>query len=344
MLESSFDAPLSGLKVVELHSVGPIPFAGHMLRTLGANVIRVSPPTDRKLGIGLPIQYDLLNKDKEKRLLDLKTEAGLESLHQELVDADVMLEGFRPGVLERLKLAPTLLRQAYPKLVIGRLTGWGNRGELAERAGHDINYLARSGVLSAIGTDREPVVPLNLIGDFGGGAMHLLVGVLAKLVQRSIHQDGGLVETSILAGTIGLTPTFYSLLASGVWNLERANNLLDGALPFYRVYRCADSKFIAVGAIEEKFYKELLDVTGLTDQINPKDQYLASSWPATTQVFEQRFIERTRDEWAQITDSRDACISPVLDFLEAACDPHNLANELFHDEPFAQPGRMIRFG
>ncbi|HEY0878193.1 MAG TPA: CaiB/BaiF CoA-transferase family protein [Zeimonas sp.] len=338
------ELPLAGLKVVELHAIGPVPFAGQLLRSLGARVVRVSPPDDPGLGVRVPAQFDLLNTGKEVRLLGLKDAAGLEALHTELAAADVLIEGFRPGVLERLGLAPATLLERHPRLVMGRLSGWGSRGALAPRAGHDINYLARAGVLAAIGGREKPVVPLNLVADFGGGAMHLLVGVLAKLVQRSITQRGGTVETSILAGTVGLTPMFYGLLAGGVWNLERANNLLDGAMPFYRVYRCADGRFVAVGPLEPKFYRELLDVLGVAGEVDPKDQYRAQTWPATTARFEQRFATRTRDEWAQAAADRDACLSPVLDFAEAARDAHNLANGLYRVEPFAQPGETIRFG
>ncbi|HLT28161.1 MAG TPA: CaiB/BaiF CoA-transferase family protein [Zeimonas sp.] len=341
-IESS--QPLAGLTVVELHAIGPVPFAGQLLRSLGARVLRVSPPADPGLGVRVPPQYDLLNTGKEERALDLKEAAGLEALHAELAGADVLLEGFRPGVLERLGLAPATLLERHPRLVIGRLSGWGSRGALAPRAGHDINYLARAGVLHAIGTRNEPVVPLNVVADFGGGAMHLLVGVLASLVQRSVTGRGGTVETSILAGTVGLTPMFYGLLAGGVWNLERANNLLDGAMPFYRVYRCADDRFVAVGALEPKFYRELLDVTGLAGEIDASEQYKAATWPETARKFEQRFATRTRDDWARVADERDACLAPVLDFIEAARDPHNLANGLYRAQPFPQPDTTIRFG
>lgn len=335
--------PLNGLKVVELHAIGPVPFAGQLLRSLGASVVRVSPPSDPGLGIGVKPEYDLLNLGKHALSVDLKQPDGIAALRGELANADVLLEGFRPGVLERLGLAPAALLDAHPRLVVGRLSGWGRDGELSARAGHDINYLALSGVLNAIGTREAPVPPLNLVADFGGGAMHLVVGVLAKLVQRSITQRGGVVETSILAGTVGLTPMVYGLMAGGLWNLERANNILDGALPFYRVYRCADGRFVAVGALEPKFYAQLLAVTGLEGDIDPRDQYRPSSWPATIDRFAARFATRSRDDWAQAATAYDACLSPVLDFTEAARHPHNLANGLYRGEPFAQPAEVIRF-
>ncbi|MBX3614956.1 MAG: CoA transferase [Burkholderiaceae bacterium] len=335
--------PLAGLKVVELHAIGPVPFAGQLLRSLGADVLRVSPPVDPGLGVGVGPEYDLLNLGKRALAVDLKQADGLAVLRRELADADVLLEGFRPGVLERLGLAPATLLDAHPRLVVGRLSGWGHAGEFAERAGHDINYLALSGVLNAIGAREAPVPPLNLVADFGGGAMHLLVGVLAKLVQRSITQRGGVAETSILAGTVGLTPMVYGLLAGGIWNLKRANNLLDGAMPFYRVYRCADGRFVAAGALEPKFYAQLLAVTGLEGEIDPRDQYRPATWPATTERFAARFASRSRDDWAQAAQAHDACLSPVLDFAEAARHPHNLANGLYRDQPFAQPADVIEF-
>ena len=335
--------PLAGLKVVELHAIGPVPFAGQLLRSLGADVLRVLPPNDPGLGVSVGPEYDLLNAGKRTLAIDLKREDGRAALSGELADADVLLEGFRPGVLERLGCAPAALLAAHPRLVIGRLSGWGREGALAERAGHDINYLALAGVLNAIGDREAPVPPLNLVADFGGGAMHLLVGVLAKLVQRSITQRGGVAETSILAGTVGLTPMFHGLLAGGLWNLRRANNLLDGAMPFYRVYRCADERFVAVGALEPKFYAQLLAVTGLESDIDARDQYRPATWPQTTERFAARFATRGRDDWAQAALAHDACLSPVLDFAEAARHPHNRANGLFRDAPFAQPAEVIAF-
>ncbi len=342
-MTSSSPLPLAGLTVVELHAIGPVPFAGQLLRALGAGVTRVSPPVDPGLGLRLPPEFDLLNRGKRRLALDLKQGDGLAALHDELAAADVLLEGFRPGVLERLGLAPEALLARHPRLVVGRLSGWGRDGVLAERAGHDINYLALAGVLNAIGSADAPVPPLNLVADFGGGAMHLLVGVLAKLVQRSITQRGGIVETSILAGTVGLTPTFYGLMAGGLWSLARASNLLDGGPPFYRCYRCADGRFVAVGALEAKFYARLLAVTGLESEIDPREQYRRDCWPAAIERFSARFASRTRDEWAQAALAHDACLSPVLDFAEAARHPHNLANRLFRDDPFPQPADVIAF-
>ena len=335
--------PLSGLNVIELHAIGPVPFAGQLLRRLGATVQRVSPPRDPGLGVGGKPEYDVLNAGKQPVILDLKSAAGMASLKKLLAEADVLLEGFRPGVLEKLGLAPDALLVQFPRLVIGRLSGWGIRGELAPRAGHDINYLALSGLLNAIGPKERPVPPLNLVADFGGGAMHLLVGVLSRLVRRSISGTGGTVETSILAGTVGLGPMFYGMLASGAWQIGREANLLDGAAPFYRVYKTADDRFVAVGAIEPKFYAELLELTGLTGSLDPAKQMKRETWAETTATFAEAFATRTRDAWGEMAAQRDCCVAPVLDFLEAAQHPHNRANQLYRDDPFPQTDRIVEF-
>jgi alpha-methylacyl-CoA racemase len=336
--------PLDGLKVIELHAIGPVPFAGRLLRDLGAQVTRISPPNDPGLGVAMNKNFDFLNIDKSVIKLDLKDTADYEQLTTHLATADVLLEGFRPGVLERLNLAPDTLLARFPKLVIGRLSGWGSEGELAARAGHDINYLAMSGLLNAIGKADSPHPPINVVADFGGGAMHLVVGVLALLARRGITQKGGIAQTSILAGTVGLTPMFYGLLASGVWNLQRENNLLDGKLPFYCVYPTRDQKFVAVGALEAKFYAELLKLTGLAETLELRHQYKPSTWQATKETFAQVFASKTRDEWAQLALHMDACVSPVLDFLEAAAHPHNRANQLHQQrDGHTDSGRVIAF-
>jgi len=335
--------PLAGIKIVELHAIGPVPFAGMTLRMLGAEVIRVSPPADPGLGVNMDSRFDLLNAGKTPRHLDLKNAEGQEAVHQLLADADVLLEGFRPGVLERLGLGPDVLRERHPRLVLGRLSGWGTKGVLAPRAGHDINYLGLCGALHAIGDADKPGIPLNLVADFGGGAMHLLLGVLAKLIQRSISGRGGVAETSIEAGTIGLTPLFYGLMAAGRWSTDRASNILDGGAPYYRVYRTADDRHMAVGAIEPKFFLELLRLTGLEGKFDPKRQNDRNAWPELGELLAQAFAMRTRDEWAADAIKVDACTTPVLDFIEATRDPHNQANGWYTTDPFPRPVEVIRF-
>lgn len=335
--------PLAGLTIVEMHAIGPVPFAGQLLRSLGADVMRISPPADPGLGVNMNASFDVSNAGKRPVPLDLKQPADL-ARARELIDrADVLLEGFRPGVMERLGLAPADLLARNPRLVVGRLSGWGSKGVLADRAGHDINYLAMSGLLNAIGPGDMPVPPLNVVGDYGGGAMHLAVGVLAQLVRRGVDGRGGVVESSILAGSVGLSPIFYGLLAAGAWKIGREANLLDGGAPYYRVYRTSDGRFMSVGAIEPKFYLQLLKLTGLEGVLDPRRQNDRSTWPETARVFAERFAQRTRDEWARDAEPLDACVAPVLDFLEAAAHPHNRANGLHADEPFPQPARTISF-
>lgn len=340
---NSTPGPLSGIRIVELHAIGPVPFAGQLLRSLGARVQRVSPPADPGLGVSMDPKFDLSNDGKEPVAIDMKSPEGLAQARALIDSADVLLEGFRPGVLERLGLAPETLLAANPRLVIGRLSGWGTAGVLAPRAGHDINYLAMAGLLHAIGTPETPVPPLNVVGDYGGGAMHLAVGVLAQLVQRSVDGKGGVVSSSILAGSVGLSPLFYGLIGAGRWNTRRSNNLLDGATPYYRVYATSDGRHVAVGAIEPKFYAELIKVMGLSGKVDPAKQNDRSTWSETIRIFAERFAQRTRDEWGIDAEKVDACLSPVLDFLEAAAHPHNQANALYKQQPFAQPDRIVNF-
>ncbi len=339
----SSQTPLKGLRVTELQAIGPVPFAGMLLRELGADVTVINAPGNSNLGLPVKPEFDLFAAGKSAIELDLKTETGLALLHKQLADTDVLLEGFRSGVMERLNLSPNALQQRHPSLIIGRLSGFGESGPLASRAGHDINYLALSGVLHAIGNEQSPVVPLNLIGDFGGGAMHLLVGVLAKLVERSLSGSGGVVTTSILAGTIGLTPMLYSLLADKQWQTDRLNNLLDGGAPFYCVYKTLDERFVAVGALEPKFFKQLLVLTQLEDTINVDKQYKRSTWPDIRNHLSKRFAERNRDEWANDAQTLDCCVTPVLDIYEASEYSHNKANNWYTATPFAQPKAVIQF-
>lgn len=326
--------PLAGLTVVEMFAIGPVPFAGRILAQLGARVIRVSPPKDPGLGLGLPPnpKYDVLNHGKEVVVVNLKTDEGKAHCEQLLAQADVLIEGFRPGVLERMGMAPQRLLADHPRLVIGRLSGWGSEGPLAPRAGHDINYLALTGALHAMGSSDDPMPPLNLVADFGGGTMHLLLGVLTLLVRRGISGQGGVIDTSIIAGTHSLNLMFHGLVGQGVWQLKRASNLLDGGLPFYRCYRTACGGHVAVGPLESKFYAEMLRLTGLDGVLDPKNQYKPDTWPATTAAFEQAFASKTRDEWAALAEGMDACVAPVLTFTEAADHPHNRANRWFTDD------------
>lgn len=320
---------LAGLKVLELQAIGPVPFAGRLLADLGASVVRIHAPTPADLGRPTPSTFDVLSHHKRTEYLDLKDTASRDRVLAMLDAADVLIEGFRPGVLERLGLAPSALFERNPKLVVGRLSGWGATGPWSARAGHDINFLALTGALHAIGTRGTPVPPLNLVADFGGGAMHLLVGLLAALLRRAATGRGGLVETSITAGAHGLNGIFHGMLGAGEWTLEREANLLDGGAPYYRCYATSDGGFVAVGAIERRFFEELLKLTGLTEAIDVEQQHDCRSWPDMTAKLSAVFASRSRAEWTARALSCDACVTPVLDLAEASADPHNVANGWF---------------
>lgn len=335
-MTSQSDLPLTGLSVIELAAIGPVPHAGWLLQQLGATVTRVVPPTDRGLGIPVDDRYDVLNHGKSRVALDLKKPDGQHKLISSLGESDVLIEGFRPGVLERLGLPPDRMLSTQPRLIIGRLSGFGHQGNWAPRAGHDINYLAVSGVLNACGPNIRPSIPLNLIGDFGGGAMHLVVGVLAALVQRGISGAGGVISSSILAGTHGLTPMLHGLIAADQWSLQRQSNLLDGGAPFYRCYATSDQRYVAVGALEPKFYTALLELTKLSGRLDPARQYDRETWPDMSQCFSDAFAQQDRDTWTKRAASSDCCVTPVLDFREAAQWSHNVSNGWFdatHIEP-----------
>lgn len=337
------DAPLASHRVVELDALGPVPFAGLQLRQLGAHVTRVVPPDGRGLDLGFAPGTDPLHAGKTRRALDLKTDAGRAALHERLADADVLLEGFRPGVLERLGLAPDALLARHPRLVVGRLSGFGRTGPLAARAGHDINFLALSGALATIGPPERPVVPLNLVADFGAGGMQLVAGVLAALVRRGVTGRGGVVDTSILAATLALTPMLHAMRANGQWRDAREANLLDGGCPFYRVYATADARFVAVGALEPRFFRTLLAVIGLDAHVDAERQYDRTTWPALGNSLADAFAERTRDAWADAASTCDCCLSPVLDPDEALVHPQNVANGTTRAEPFPHPGTALAF-
>lgn len=335
--------PLRGLSVIELEAIGPVPFAGLQLMRFGATVVRVVSPASRALALLQHEEHDLLNRGKAVLHIDLKSDAGRADLQARLTTTDVLLEGFRPGVLERLGLAPLGLRHRHPGLVIARLSGFGRQGPLRARAGHDINFLALSGALAAIGQPDRPSIPLNLVADFGGGAMHLVAGVLAALVRRGIDGSGSVVDTSILGGTLSLTTMQHALLADvdSRAPLTRESSLLDGGCPFYAVYATADDRFVAVGALEARFFAELLTLTGLSGRIDTDRQYDRSCWPDMQVIFTETFIQRDRDAWAADAAEVDCCVSPVLDFHEAMSFEQSVANGWIDTAPFDHPGKVI---
>lgn len=316
--------PLDDLTVIELAGLGPVPFAGMIMAGLGADVIRVDRPG------GPPIPDPMVGavgRGKRSIALDLKKPEGVDILLKLVADGDVLLEGYRPGVVERLGVGPDACMNANPDLVYGRMTGWGAEGPYASMAGHDINYIGLSGALHAIGTSEHPVPPLNLVGDNGGGAMYLAVGVLAAVHDRK-RSGGTVVEAAMIEGAASLMAPFYEMAAVGLWEDRREANLLDGDAPFYTTYQTSDDKWIAVGPLEPPFYAEMLSGLGL-DQEDLPDQYDRNRWSELRSSLADAFAERTRAEWEERFDGTDACVTPVLSLSEAPDHPHNVARQVF---------------
>jgi len=317
--------PLAGVKVVEMNAIGPAPFAAMMLADMGADVIRV----DRHAAGFLNADGSLLARGRRSIAIDPRKPGATEVLLQLIDGADVLIEGFRPGVMERLGLGPQVCLARNPKLIYGRMTGWGQSGPLAHAAGHDLNYIALSGVLNAMGhADRPPTPPLHLVGDMGGGAMFLVTGVLAGLFEAQRSGLGQVVDAAICDGATLLGSMYYDWRHQGQWDDQRQHNMLDGGAPFYGCYTCADGKFVSIGAIEPQFYQLLLELCGIDDS-DFKPQWQKQDWPALRQKLETLFMTRTRDAWCQLLEGTDACFAPVLDFSEAFTHPHNRARGLF---------------
>ena len=309
--------PLDGIRVVELGGIGPGPHAAMMLADLGADVVRVRRPG----GLQMPAEnVDLLHRGKRVVDLDLKSER--EKVLTLIAKADVLIDGFRPGTCERLGIGPQDCETVNPRLIFARITGWGQHGPLAMAAGHDINYLSQTGVLSAIGLrDRPPVVPLNLVADFGGGSMLALIGIVAALYERERSGKGQVIDAAMVDGVSMLSQMAWTMKATGALRDERESFLLDGGAPFYRTYETADGRYMAVGAIEPQFYAQLLRGLELDADELPQ-QLVRSSYPAMHELFAERFATRTRDEWAEIFAGTDACVTPVLTWREAAAGEH----------------------
>lgn len=322
--------PLAGLTVVEMAGIGPCPFAGMMLADLGAKLIRIDRKDESGLGIPIPPQFDLMNRGKRSIAIDLKSPAGIALALDLIGKADVVIEGFRPGVMERLGLGPDVCLERNPALIYGRITGWGQDGPLAKTAGHDINYIALTGALGGIGPQDKPGVPLNLIGDFGGGAMFLLVGVLAALLEVQNSGKGQVVDAAIVDGAAMLGTMFHGLLAGGFWKDKRGVNMLDGGVPWYDCYKTKDGKAVAIGALEGKFYDQLVERLGFARDELP-DRSRRSNHAALREKIAQRIAERTRDEWDAVMAGSDACFAPVLDWGEVAAHPHNAARNIYSE-------------
>lgn len=336
--------PLAGMRVLEIAAVGPVPFCGMVLADMGAEVIRIDRTKPDTPEFEVDQRFECMGRNKSSIAIDLKCAEALDVVRELIAESDVLIEGFRPGVMERLGLDPPSCLSLNPRVVIGRCSGWGETGPLAGSAGHDINYLALSGCLAAMGGSGPPAPPLNLIGDFGGAAMHLLCGVLAGVLVSKTTGQGQVVNTSIAAGATALMPMIYGLYAAGRWSLARGENLLDGGAPYYRTYETSDGCYVAVGALENKFYRALLAGLGLEGRIDPAKQHHRSTWAATTAILAERFREGTRDEWTDRFAGSDACVTPVLDVSEAPGHPQNIATRAFMSvDGVTQPSPGVRF-
>jgi len=315
--------PLDGIVIIELAGIGPAPFAAMLLADMGARVIRVDRMDDADLGLpGREPKFDVLGRGRQSIGIDMKNPEGIALVKRLASTADALIEGFRPGVIERLGLAPEVLLALNPRLVIGRMTGFGQDGPMSPRAGHDINYIALAGVLHAIGRRGEaPVPPLNLVGDFGGGGMMLAFGVVAGILSAQRTGRGQVVDAAMVDGAAYLMAMMFGFRSAGQWNDERGANILDTGSPWYDVYETSDGKWLSVGAIEKRFYAALLDGLGLKDARLPK-QYDRSGWPELRAQFAAVIKTKTRDEWAAIFADRDACVAPVLSLDEVAQHPH----------------------
>ncbi len=331
--------PLDGLKVIELAGIGPSPYACMLLADLGADVLRLERGD---VDASDEPTWEILNRSRPSVAVDLKNPAGRDLVLELCEQADVFIEGFRPGVTERLGLGPEDVARRNPRLVYGRMTGYGQEGPNSLRAGHDINYIAVSGALWPMGRKGEaPVAPLNLVGDFGGGSMFLILGVLAAVFSARSTGQGQVVDAAMVDGSASLMALSHSLMNAGLWHEERGANLLDSGAPFYEVYETKDDRYVAVGAIEAKFYEELLHGLGIASSELPA-QYDRESWPATKERFAATFREKTRDEWTAIFGDVDACVTPVLSPREAAHHPYNTARGVFDLEGDVQPNPAPR--
>lgn len=337
--------PLAGLRIIEFAGIGPGPFAGMMLADMGAEVIRI----DRPGGQGSPSAggfdpaLDFMARGRRSLALNLKSRDAVELALDLLAEADGLIEGFRPGVMERLGLGPDVVHARNPRLVYGRMTGWGQDGPIAHTAGHDLNYIALSGALWATGeAGRAPTFPLNLLGDFGGGGMYLAFGMVAGLLKAARTGRGDVVDAAICDGTSSLMTMIHSRRAMGVWRDERAANALDGGVPWYGIYECADGGWVSIGALEPQFWACLLEKLEIAPE-EIGDRADRSQWPAIRARLSETFLSQPRAHWCDLLEGTDACFAPVLSPAEAADHPHNRARGIFAPEGPAQPMPAPRF-
>ena len=332
--------PLQGVKVVEFAGLGPAPFCCMLLSDMGADVVRI----DRKSGRG-GSRHDVTTRGRRSAALDLKDQSDKAIALALIAKADVLIEGFRPGVMERLGLGPEAAFGANPRLIYGRMTGWGQYGPLAHAAGHDINYIALSGALHAIGRNgAPPSPPLNLVGDFGGGALYLAMGVCAALFEAQRSGKGQVIDCAMTDGAASLMAMFYGLRAAGIWSDARDANLLDGGAPFYDVYECADGEYVALGALEPQFYALLMEKTGLACDPAFAAQMDREAWPEQSAKLAAVIKTKSREQWRALMEGDDACFAPVLSMAEAPSHPHNVARGAFTEvSGVVQPSPAPRF-
>ncbi len=329
--------PLAGIKVLEVAGIGPGPFCGMMLADMGAEIVRIDRADRVRGGDPAKPPSDVLARGRRSLAIDLKQAEGVEVVLRLVEQADVIIEGFRPGVMERLGLGPDVCLERNPRLIYGRMTGWGQEGPMAHAAGHDINYIALAGALEPIGRKGEkPTPPLNLVGDFGGGGMLLAFGIASALVERATSGKGQVVDAAMVDGAATLMGMFHSMVAMGIWNEERGTNLLDTGAHFYDVFETSDGKYVSIGSIEPQFYAELIEKIGLAGEDLPA-QMDKSGWDGLKTRFEGIFKSKTRDEWCEIMEGSDVCFAPVLAMSEAADHPH-----IKHRKTFVESNGMLQ--
>ena len=336
--------PLVGYKIVEIAGIGPVPMCAMLLSDMGAEVLRVERVVHSGLGVMIPPKFNLLNRGRRSVAIDLSKREGVEIVLRLVEQADGFMEGFRPGVAERLGIGPEDCFSHNPKLIYGRATGWGQEGPLAHAAGHDINYISLVGALHAIGRSGEvPVPPLNLLGDFGGGALYLAFGIVCGLLEVSKSGQGQVVDAAMVDGVASLMTFFWGLKAMGIWTDQRGENLLDSGAHFYDVYETADGKYVSIGSIEPKFYAEFLRLTGIEENDLPQ-QMDRAKWPEMRELFRVIFKKKTRHEWCTLMEGTDVCFAPVLSMEEAPNHPHNKAHGTFIEiNGVVQPAPAPRF-
>ena len=336
--------PLQGIRIIELGGIGPGPFAAALLSDLGADVLRIDRITPSDSGLVMDQRYMLIHRGLRSVAMDLKRPAAMAAVRKLVAGADALIEGFRPGVAERLGLGPEACQALNPRLVYGRMTGWGQEGPLAQAPGHDINYIALTGVLHAIGSPGgPPVPPLNLTGDFGGGSLYLALGIVSALLEAKTSGRGQVVDAAMVDGSASLMTLMYGMRAGGLWQDQRGSNRLDSGAPYYNVYETLDGKFMALGSNEGRFYRNTLELLGLANEVLPEQEDRAH-WPAMRERFASIFRTRTRDEWCQLVEGKEVCLAPVLSLDEAPGHPHLKARGTFVEhEGIVQPAPAPRF-